>query len=51
MAELIRAIRAGGTYVNVHTTSRAAGEIRSQIHVHGVNEEDGPNGTVSDPEN
>ena len=29
--ELIRAIRAGKTYVNVHTTDRPGGEIRSQI--------------------
>jgi hypothetical protein len=31
MAELIKAIRAGKTYVNVHTTDRPGGEIRSQI--------------------
>jgi hypothetical protein len=31
MDELIRAIRAGATYVNVHTTGRGGGEIRSQI--------------------
>lgn len=31
LAEFIRALRAGGTYVNVHTTGRAGGEIRSQI--------------------
>jgi hypothetical protein len=30
--ELIRAIRAGKTYVNVHTTDRPGGEIRSQIN-------------------
>lgn len=29
--ELIRAIRAGKTYVNVHTTDRPGGEIQSQI--------------------
>lgn len=29
--ELIRAIRAGKTYVNVHTVDRPGGEIRSQI--------------------
>jgi hypothetical protein len=29
--ELLRAIRAGVTYVNVHTTGRPGGEIRSQI--------------------
>ena len=40
MAELIRAIRAGATYVNVHTTNRAGGEIRSQIRDHGDHEED-----------
>jgi hypothetical protein len=31
MNELIRAMRAGKTYVNVHTTDRPGGEIRSQI--------------------
>ena len=31
MAELIAAIRAGSTYVNVHTTTFPGGEIRSQI--------------------
>lgn len=41
MAELIRAIRAGATYVNVHTTGRAAGEIRSQIHGTHDNEDGG----------
>lgn len=30
--ELVRAIRAGKTYVNVHTTDRPGGEIRSQIN-------------------
>lgn len=30
--ELIKAIRAGKTYVNVHTTDRPGGEIRSQIN-------------------
>lgn len=35
-AELLRAIRAGATYVNVHTTKFPGGEIRSQIdHGHG----------------
>ena len=29
--ELVRAIRAGATYVNVHTTKYPGGEIRSQI--------------------
>jgi CHRD domain len=31
MAELIRAMRAGATYVNVHSTKWPGGEIRSQI--------------------
>ncbi len=30
--ELVRAIRAGATYVNVHTTGRPTGEIRAQIN-------------------
>jgi hypothetical protein len=29
--ELVRAIRAGATYVNVHSTGRPAGEIRAQL--------------------
>jgi hypothetical protein len=37
--ELIRAIRAGKTYVNVHTTDRPGGEIRSQIN-HGEGHDD-----------
>jgi hypothetical protein len=32
MAELIRAIRAGATYVNVHSTQWTGGEIRKQIN-------------------
>jgi hypothetical protein len=37
LSELIAAIRAGMTYVNVHTTKWPAGEIRSQIaHDHSV---------------
>jgi hypothetical protein len=31
IAELIRAIRAGATYVNVHSTTYGGGEIRGQI--------------------
>ena len=31
MGELIRAMRAGATYVNVHSTTWPTGEIRSQI--------------------
>ncbi len=30
--EVLRAIRSGNTYVNVHTTKHAPGEIRGQIH-------------------
>ena len=29
--ELVRALRAGATYANVHTTGRAGGEIRGQL--------------------
>ena len=29
--EFVRAIRAGATYVNVHTTGRQGGEIRAQL--------------------
>ena len=29
--ELVRAIRAGATYVNVHTTGYPGGEIRAQL--------------------
>src|SRR5712692_8303513 len=32
LAELIRAIRAGVTYVNVHSTTFPAGEIRGQVN-------------------
>lgn len=35
MAEFIKAIRAGKTYVNVHTVDRPGGEIRSQIDDNG----------------
>jgi hypothetical protein len=33
--ELVRAIRAGATYVNVHTTTYGGGEIRGQLRGHG----------------
>lgn len=32
--ELVRAIRAGAVYVNVHSTTRPAGEIRAQLSDH-----------------
>jgi hypothetical protein len=35
-AELLSALRAGVTYVNVHTTERPGGEIRGQISAPGV---------------
>ena len=38
-AELVRAIRAGATYVNVHSTGRPAGEIRAQL-VNGHHDQD-----------
>jgi hypothetical protein len=34
LAELIRAIRAGATYVNVHSATRPNGEIRGQLDEH-----------------
>ena len=34
-AELLRAIRAGATYANVHTSKYTAGEIRAQLDGHG----------------
>ena len=33
-AEVVRAIRAGATYVNVHTTGRQGGEVRGQLDHH-----------------
>jgi len=38
--ELVRAITAGATYVNVHSTGRPTGEIRAQL-VHGHHDQDG----------
>ena len=35
LAEILRAIRAGAAYANVHTTGRPGGEIRGQIDGHG----------------
>jgi hypothetical protein len=40
MAELVRAIRAGKTYVNVHSTKFPGGEIRSQLGRAGDNDDD-----------
>lgn len=37
--ELVRAIKAGATYVNVHSTGRPAGEIRAQL-VRGLHDQD-----------
>lgn len=37
--ELVRAIKAGATYVNVHSVNRPAGEIRAQL-VHGNHDKD-----------
>jgi hypothetical protein len=39
-AEVIALIRAGKTYVNVHSSKFAPGEIRSQIGDRGVNDDD-----------
>jgi hypothetical protein len=38
-AELVKAIRAGHTYANVHTTRWGGGEIRGQIHNNDQREE------------
>ena len=38
-AELVRAIRAGATYVNVHTTVHPGGEIRKQLRGRRATEE------------
>ncbi len=35
-AELVRAIRAGATYANVHSSVFPPGEIRGQLHDHGA---------------
>ena len=37
--ELVRAIKAGATYVNIHSTTRPAGEIRAQLS-HGNHDQD-----------
>ena len=37
---LLNAIRAGVTYVNVHTTNFPNGEIRGQVHFHGHDNDD-----------
>ena len=37
--ELVRAIKSGATYVNVHSVNRPAGEIRAQL-VHGHHDQD-----------
>ena len=39
-AELVRAVRAGATYANVHTTTFPAGEIRGQISGGGDDDDD-----------
>jgi hypothetical protein len=38
--ELVRAIRAGATYVNVHTTGHGTGEIRAQLEGKNHDDED-----------
>lgn len=43
LAELIRAMRHGATYVNVHTTRFPGGEIRGQIGKHGHDNDDRKN--------
>jgi hypothetical protein len=35
LSALLDAMRAGNTYVNVHTSANAGGEIRGQIRVNG----------------
>lgn len=39
-AELLRAMRAGVTYANVHTGKHPGGEIRGQIQIHGNDDGD-----------
>ena len=38
IAEIIRAMRAGKTYANVHTNKHPGGEIRGQLRAHGEND-------------
>ena len=40
-AELVKALRVGAAYANVHTTTFPAGEIRGQISSHGDEDEQG----------
>ncbi len=47
-AAALRAIRSGSTYANVHTTRFPGGEIRGQIHVRPVRD-DNSNGDSSEP--
>jgi hypothetical protein len=39
-AEMLRAIRAGAAYVNVHTTNHPSGEIRARLGPHGTGHRD-----------
>ena len=48
MAELIRAIKAGATYVNVHSTTYPNGEIRGQINAGGGDDDDDDDGDGDD---
>ena len=48
LAELVAAIRAGHTYVNVHSTKWPGGEIRAQIRGKDKGNEDGKHGDGED---